>query len=190
MLLLVALRYIDRFGVYGAMDGMVELNTFFLVGRRSLPIVALQPVCNVLYWATYPLFRLFMYGCWCFATWCVNHTRQHKQNTLFTQHQHRYPYVLYLLLDELKGDTILAAIIYPCQLFLVFFNCLLLYMTFPWPQQQGKVGDKKRQPHETVGGSREGPLAGVGRKVRDATQGGVLHPDGRVRMGMAPRVLR
>lgn len=61
VLLLVALRYIERFGKYGAMDGMVELNTFFLVARRSLPVKSLQPLCNVLYWATYPMFRLFMY---------------------------------------------------------------------------------------------------------------------------------
>lgn len=62
VLLLVALSHLDRFGYYGALDGMVEINTFFLVARRTFPVKSLQPLFAALYWATYPLFRLFMYA--------------------------------------------------------------------------------------------------------------------------------
>lgn len=111
-----------------------------------------------------------------------------------TSTHYRYPYVLYLLLEELSGDVLLAAIIYPCQLFLVGFNCLLLYMTWPFPRHSNTaraadISKQQQQQGKHHSASREGPLAGVGKRVREATQAGVFHPDGRVRVGMAPRVL-
>lgn len=163
VLLLIALYDIQRFGYYGVLDGMVEVNTFFLVARRTFPVKAVQPVFGVLYWATYPLFRLFMYVVVGWATLFA-----HMLNSKSVVHQpyaNRYPYVLYLLLDELAGEVVLALLIYPCQLFLIGFNCLLLYMTWPRGARVPSVA------------------ASVGRRT------GLLHPDGRVRVGMAPRVL-
>lgn len=153
----------------GALDGMVELNTFFLVARRTFPIKAPQPIFAALYWATYPIFRLFMYAL------CLSCHGGTGRMQALSVHSHvfpqvtnrpcRYPYVLYLLWEELAGETLLAILIYPCQIFLVGFNCLLLYMT--WPR----------------GTAVPSVAASVGRRT------GLLHPDGRVRVGMAPRVL-
>lgn len=60
-LTIIALCYLERIGFWACLDGTVEVNTFFLIARRTFPIKSWQPLFDKLYWVTWVPLRLFMY---------------------------------------------------------------------------------------------------------------------------------
>jgi hypothetical protein len=59
-LLAFPLREPAKFGVYTCLDGLVEVNTFFLIARRQSPVRVRAPL-TWLYWATFVPLRLGLY---------------------------------------------------------------------------------------------------------------------------------
>lgn len=59
-MIVIALCNLERIGFYASLDGTVELNTFFLIARRTFPIKSWQPFFDTLYWATWVPLRLLM----------------------------------------------------------------------------------------------------------------------------------
>lgn len=58
VLLSFPLRF-PEFGVYTCLDGLAEVNTYFLIARRQYKQWA--GVCDVLYWVTFVPFRIVLY---------------------------------------------------------------------------------------------------------------------------------
>lgn len=66
VLLSFPLRY-PEFGLYTCLDGLAEVNTYFLIARRQYKQWA--TVCDVLYWATFVPFRIVLYPALLWPFW-------------------------------------------------------------------------------------------------------------------------
>lgn len=79
VLLSFPLRY-PEFGLYTCLDGLAEVNTYFLIARRQYKQWA--TVCDVLYWATFVPFRIVLYPALLWPFWQSLKTHSALNKTL------------------------------------------------------------------------------------------------------------
>lgn len=79
VLLSFPLRY-PEFGLYTCLDGLAEVNTYFLIARRQYKQWA--TVCDVLYWATFVPFRIVLYPALLWPFWQSLQTHSALNKTL------------------------------------------------------------------------------------------------------------
>lgn len=79
VLLSFPLRY-PEFGLYTCLDGLAEVNTYFLIARRQYKQWA--TVCDVLYWVTFVPFRIILYPALLWPFWQSLQTHSALNKTL------------------------------------------------------------------------------------------------------------